>query len=83
MGGQELDFIHEAFASNYIAPVDPQCFIGNSGTLYIIETFLIRFAVKVQAVRRQGFWLIGAVFLSVPKPSSCYCKRLLKTRSTR
>ena len=24
MGGQELDFIHEAFASNYIAPVGPQ-----------------------------------------------------------
>ncbi|MCI5115559.1 MAG: DegT/DnrJ/EryC1/StrS aminotransferase family protein, partial [Candidatus Electrothrix sp. AX1] len=24
MGGQELNFIHEAFASNYIAPVGPQ-----------------------------------------------------------
>ena len=24
MGGQELDFVHEAFASNYIAPVGPQ-----------------------------------------------------------
>ncbi|XOF34023.1 MAG: DegT/DnrJ/EryC1/StrS family aminotransferase [Candidatus Electrothrix sp. YB6] len=24
MGGQELDFIHEAFTSNYIAPVGPQ-----------------------------------------------------------
>jgi dTDP-4-amino-4,6-dideoxygalactose transaminase len=24
MGGKELDFIHEAFASNYIAPVGPQ-----------------------------------------------------------
>lgn len=24
MGGQELEFVHEAFASNYIAPVGPQ-----------------------------------------------------------
>ena len=24
MGGQELDFVHEAFASNYIAPLGPQ-----------------------------------------------------------
>ena len=24
MGGQELEYIHKAFASNYIAPVGPQ-----------------------------------------------------------
>ncbi|MCI5158054.1 MAG: DegT/DnrJ/EryC1/StrS aminotransferase family protein, partial [Candidatus Electrothrix sp. AUS1_2] len=36
MGGQELDFIHEAFASNYIAPVGPQ-----------IDSFEQEFAEKV------------------------------------
>jgi dTDP-4-amino-4,6-dideoxygalactose transaminase len=24
MGGRELEYVHEAFASNYIAPVGPQ-----------------------------------------------------------
>ncbi|CAK8717151.1 Putative pyridoxal phosphate-dependent aminotransferase EpsN [Candidatus Electrothrix gigas] len=38
MGGQELGFIHEAFASNYIAPVGPQ-----------IDSFEQEFAEKVEA----------------------------------
>jgi len=36
MGGKELDYVHEAFASNYIAPVGPQ-----------IEAFEREFAEKV------------------------------------
>ncbi len=38
MGGEELDFIREAFASNYIAPVGPQ-----------LENFEQEFAAKVKA----------------------------------
>jgi len=38
MGSRELDFVHEAFASNYIAPVGPQ-----------LESFEREFAAKVNA----------------------------------
>ncbi len=38
MGGQELDFVKEAFASNYIAPLGPQ-----------VDAFEEEFARKVGA----------------------------------
>ena len=38
MGGRELEFVHEAFASNYIAPVGPQ-----------VESFEREFAETVGA----------------------------------
>jgi dTDP-4-amino-4,6-dideoxygalactose transaminase len=38
MGGQELEFVHQAFASNYIAPVGPQ-----------VEKFEQEFAEEVGA----------------------------------